>query len=121
MMRLAGLLTALLAIVPAHAGEADVVDVKVARESTGEYTFDVTVRHADAGWEHYADRWEVVGLDGTVYGTRVLAHPHDDEQPFTRSLNGVDVPDEISQVTIRAHDLVHDFGGKEMVMDLPGR
>jgi hypothetical protein len=41
----------------------------------------VTVRHADEGWEHYADCWEVLTLDGEVLATRELAHPHDNEQP----------------------------------------
>ena len=45
---------------------------------------DVTVRtNDDAGWDHYADKWIVEGPDGAVYGERVLAHPHENEQPFT--------------------------------------
>ena len=43
----------------------------------------VTVQHADTGWDHYADAWEVLAPDGTVLGTRTLLHPHTDEQPFT--------------------------------------
>ena len=104
----------------AFAGEADVTDVKVT--GSGErYNFSVTLKHADEGWDHYADKWEVVGPDGTIYGTRVLAHPHVDEQPFTRSLSGVEIPTGISQVTIRAGDSVHGFGGREMKVTLPGR
>ena len=48
----------------AMAGEADVVDVEVSKQGDGRFRFDVTVRHADEGWDHYADRWEVLGLDG---------------------------------------------------------
>jgi hypothetical protein len=121
MLRSCSIVTALLASFSAMAGEADVVEVKVTREAAGTFAFDVTVRHADAGWEHYADRWEVIGADGAIHGTRVLAHPHDDEQPFTRIQGGIKVPDGVSQVTVRAHDLVHEFGGKEMTVDLPGR
>ena len=75
-----------------QAGEADVV--KAAVENTGErtYRFDVTVAHADTGWDHYADKWEVLALDNTILGTRILHHPHVDEQPFTRSLSGVNIP-----------------------------
>jgi len=47
--------------------------------------FDVTLSHADTGWEDYADGWRVELEDGTVLGTRVLGHPHVNEQPFTRS------------------------------------
>lgn len=104
----------------AFAGEADVVDVKIT--GSGErFNFSVTLKHADEGWDHYADKWEVVGLDGTIYGTRVLAHPHVDEQPFTRSLSGVEIPAGIGKVTIRAGDSVHGFGGREMEVTLPGR
>ena len=103
----------------AAAGEADVVGVEVKRESAGTYRFDVTVAHADEGWDHYADAWDVVAPDGTVLGTRVLLHPHENEQPFTRSLGGVAIPDGIDRVTLRAKDSVHDYGGAEIEATLP--
>jgi hypothetical protein len=104
---------------PVMAGQADVVDVKVEQSSDHSYRFEVSVRHDDEGWNHYADRWEVLAPDGTVLATRVLHHPHVDEQPFTRSLAGVRIPEGISTVTIRAHDLVHGYGGKNMTVELP--
>ena len=73
----------------ASAGEADVVAVEAAREDPGTWRFDVTVAHGDEGWDHYADKWEVLAPDGRVLGARVLLHPHVGEQPFTRSLGGV--------------------------------
>lgn len=103
---------------PAMAGEADVVDVKVVKQGST-YRFDVTLRHADTGWEHYADRWDVVAPDGTVLGKRVLYHPHVNEQPFTRSLTGVKIPPGITKVTIRAHDKVHGLGGQTITVELP--
>lgn len=103
----------------ATAGEADVVDVKITRAGAGTYRFDVTVKHADEGWKHYADAWEVVAPDGTVLGTRTLAHPHENEQPFTRSLSGVRIPDGVDEVTLRAHDSVHELGGAEMRVQVP--
>jgi peroxiredoxin len=111
----------LLYCTQAHSGEADVVDVEVTADASGSFNFDVTVAHADAGWSHYANRWEVIGLDGFVYATRELAHPHDEEQPFTRSVSGVVIPHGIQKVALRAHDLVHAYGGQEMTVDLPGR
>ncbi|CAN0592823.1 unnamed protein product [Laminaria digitata] len=104
-----------------HAGEADVTDVQVHQASDGSWRFDVTVRHADEGWDHYADRWEVVDAEGNVYGTRVLAHPHVDEQPFTRSLSGIEFPDDLEEVIVRARDSVHGYGGAEVVIPLIGR
>lgn len=106
-----------LAAWPASAGEADVVDVKFDRNGAT-FTFHVTVAHGDTGWDHYADRWEVVGPDGTVLATRVLAHPHVNEQPFTRSQSGIEIPQGIRSVTVRAHDSVDGYGGNEMIVEL---
>lgn len=100
-------------IAPAvFAGEADVVAATAERTASGTYTVTATIRHADTGWDHYANRFEVLGPDGAIISTRVLAHPHVDEQPFTRSLVGVQIDAGIRTVTIRAHDSVHGYGGK---------
>ncbi|MEL6734841.1 MAG: hypothetical protein AAFO98_03020 [Pseudomonadota bacterium] len=103
--------------VAAQAGEADVVKVDV-RKTGDTYRFSVAVLHADTGWDHYANAFEVVGPDGTVLATRVLAHPHVNEQPFTRSLGNVAIPDTVQSVTVRAVDSVHGRGGAEIVVDL---
>ncbi len=110
---------ALLAASAAWAGQADVVAVEAHKASDGAWRFDVTVRHDDSGWEHYADRWEVLGPDGAVLGTRVLLHPHVGEQPFTRSLGGVAIPAEVRRVRLRARDSVHELGGKTVEVELP--
>lgn len=102
-----------------RAGEADVLDVKVRKNDDGGYSFSVAVRHADEGWDHYADRWDVVAPDGEVLGTRVLLHPHVGEQPFTRSLSGVKIPEGTGKVVVRAHDKVHGYGGREVEVELP--
>jgi len=49
-----------------------------------------------------------------VLATRTLLHPHENEQPFTRSLSGVRIPDGVTEVIVRAHDKVHGYGGAEM-------
>ena len=102
----------------ALAGEADVLAVEDAQDGAGTWRFEVTVKHADEGWEHYADKWEVLAPNGTVLGTRVLLHPHETEQPFTRALGGVAVPEGIERVTLRAHDSVHGLGGAEVTVEL---
>jgi len=111
-----GLSTLLLPAAMAVAGRADVLSATAQCSAASICTFAVTVRHADDGWSHYADRWEVVAPDGRVLATRVLRHPHLDEQPFTRSLEGVAILPAISQVTVRAHDVVHGFGGAEVTV-----
>ena len=99
--------------------KADVVDAKIKRMGNDIYWFGVTVLHRDEGWDHYADKWDVVAPDGTVLGTRTLLHPHVEEQPFTRSLDGVKIPGTVQNVIIRAHDSTHGYGGKEVTVDLP--
>ena len=101
------------------AGEADVVGVKAAKGKSGTWSFDVTVKHDDQDWDHYADRWEVLGPDGEILGVRTLLHPHVGEQPFTRGLDGVEIPGNIQKVVVRARDSVHGYGGKELVFVLP--
>jgi hypothetical protein len=102
-----------------HAGEADVLAVEVSAVGEHALRFDVTVRHADSGWDHDADAFEVVAPDGAVLGTRTLLHPHVDEQPFTRELTSVTVPDGITEVIDRAHDRVHGWGGDRLRVALP--
>lgn len=102
----------------AAAGEVDVLAVDARQAADGSWTFSVTLRHDDEGWDHYADRWDVVGPDGTVYGERVLLHPHVEEQPFTRSHSGVVIPEGVNSVAVRGHDKVHGFGGAEFTIDL---
>ncbi len=84
------------------AGEADVIAVEVRASGSQVFNFDVTVRSKDTGWDYYAERFEVVAPDGAVLGTRVLLHPHETEQPFTRELDGVRIAPSIGQVTVRA-------------------
>ena len=103
---------------PALAGEADIVAAEAVRDGA-DWRFTVTVRHADEGWDHYADAWEVRGPDGVVYGTRELLHPHVSEQPFTRSLSGVAIPVGVDRVTVRAGDSVHGWGGASVEVALP--
>lgn len=90
---------------------ADVLDVIVSAEGEGTYRFDVTVRSPDTGWDKYADLWEVRDPSGRVLGERVLAHPHVEEQPFTRSQSGIEIPAGVAIVTVAARDSVAGFCG----------
>jgi len=86
---------------PAPADPAEIV-AATARATGAGWQFDVTIAHGDTGWEDYADGWRVELADGTILGTRVLVHPHVEEQPFTRSLREVSIPDGVETVYIRA-------------------
>ncbi len=101
------------------AGEADVLNAEAQRSADGTFRFSVTLQHDDSGWDHYADRWEVLAPDGTLLAERVLVHPHVGEQPFTRSLSGVEIAPTIREVIIRGGDSEHGFGGAELHLALP--
>ncbi|GLQ07067.1 hypothetical protein [Sneathiella chinensis] len=100
------------------AGFADVMDVKIVKTGADLYRITVTVTHEDEGWDHYADRWDVLDEDGNLLGSRVLMHPHVEEQPFTRSLL-LALPMGVKRVVIRAHDKIHGLGGLEKSVDVP--
>jgi hypothetical protein len=116
---LVSLLLLCCTVSPLLAGEVDVINVTIVQENADRYQFNVTLRHKDVGWDHYADRWEILDPKNTILATRVLVHPHVDEQPFTRSLSGVFIAPNIHEVTIRGHDSVHGYGGKQLKVRIP--
>lgn len=93
------LLTAAASTAQADPAQVDAVTLDPRGDS---WTVSVTISHPDTGWDDYADGWRVETTDGEILGTRVLHHPHVEEQPFTRSLSGVEIPDGVSQVVVRA-------------------
>lgn len=99
-------------------GCADVIDGSIVATAAG-FTVSATVRSADTGWDKYADAWQVRAPDGEVLAERVLTHPHESEQPFTRSLTGVQIPQEMTIVVLAAHDLVAGFCGAEFAIEVP--
>ena len=105
--------------VPAIGGKADVLKVAIVPNGAGAFDLSVTLRHADSGWDHYANRWEVMAPDGQILAVRTLAHPHVHEQPFTRSLRGVAIPPTMTWIRVRGHDLVHGLGGREVTVSVP--
>ena len=108
------------ALLLAPAAAADMPEIlDVTAEKTGmSWRVDVTIRHPDTGWDHYADGWEVRDAAGTRLGERVLHHPHVDEQPFTRSLVNLDLPDGTREIFIRAHCSVDGWGDGTVRVDL---
>ena len=62
-----------------------------------------------------------MGKDGTVFGERILFHDHASEQPFTRDLYGVVIPNTVHEVVIQARDKRYGYGGRTVEVVLPGR
>ncbi len=77
---------------------AQVSNVRATQSQDGSWCFDTQVRHNDQGWQHYADTWQIADLKGNVLAIRELAHPHDNEQPFTRSLCNIKLPKALVKV-----------------------
>jgi len=82
------------------------------------WTFSATISSPYDSPERYADAFRVIAPDGTVLGVRELTHDHAAEQPFTRSLTGVAVPDDITDVTVEGRDLVNGWGGATVQVTL---
>ncbi len=109
----------LLLASPALAEEPVIEDIAVTRTGDNTFRFSVTIRHPDTGWEHYADGWRILDMDGNELGVRILYHPHVNEQPFTRSLDGVVIPAGTTQVQVQARDLPAGWNADTTVVTLP--
>ncbi|MCL6416798.1 hypothetical protein MIB92_14145 [Aestuariirhabdus sp. Z084] len=119
-LRVTLLLAALLAA-PFHttADEPTPVSATIESQGSGFFTISVTLKHADEGWEHYANRWEVLDGEGNILATRTLLHPHVNEQPFTRNLSAVRLPNSLDTIYIRAHDSKHGYGRRKIKLAVP--
>ena len=88
----------------------DIIDATAEQTNLG-WAFAVTVSSPYDSAARYADAWRIVGPDGAVYGTRELAHDHAAEQPFTRSLQAVEIPEGVDVVVIEGRDQANGWGG----------
>lgn len=108
---------AALAAAPASA-DAPIIETITAQNAGQGWSFSVTLRHADTGWDDYADGWRIETEDGTILGTRILAHPHVNEQPFTRSLGNIEIPAQLTSVYVRASDSVGGWADETTPFEL---
>ncbi len=107
-----------LALAPSAFADDAVIENVEARNASGGWSFSVTLSHPDTGWDDYADGWRVVLADGTELGMRVLHHPHVNEQPFTRSLSGVAIPDGVDEVFVEARTNADGWGAARQAVSL---
>jgi len=101
-----------------HANEVTIVDASIVATGSDRYRVSVTLEHADTGWDHYANRWDVLDEAGKLLGSRELLHPHVEEQPFTRSLT-LQIPSTVKQITIVANDSVHGLSEQSFALAMP--
>lgn len=92
--------------------QADIPKIEAVsvRPSGDKWIVSVTLSHPDSGWDHYADGWEILTEDGTSLGLRTLHHPHVNEQPFTRSLGPITLPEDAKSIWVRARCNHHGWG-----------
>lgn len=124
--RLAFVVVALAVLTsPAHSQPEqrfpDVIAVKVKVAAPGVFDFDVTVSSPYDTPSRYADGFRVSTTEGKVLGERKLLHDHQTEQPFTRDLYSVKIPDGIAKVVVQARDQKYGYGGKTVEVLLPER
>ena len=99
----------------------DVISVKVEVAQPGVFNFDVTVSSPYDTPSRYADGFRVSTIEGKLLGERKLMHDHQTEQPFTRDLYSVKIPEGIKKVVVQARDQKYGYGGKTVEVMLPGR
>lgn len=116
-VRIACLILACVFVSPVLANEVEIVKTRFEKYGNT-WTVDTTLLHQDSGWDHYADKWRVVDPRGNVLGERVLLHPHENEQPFTRSESGIKIPETTTIVYVEAHDKVHGWSRQHVRVDL---
>jgi len=97
---------------------AQVEQVRAKQSKDGSWCFSAQVRHNDQGWEHYANSWQIHDLKGNLLSKRVLLHPHDNEQPFTRSQCGIVIPKTLTHVVVSASCEEHGQGGRAVKLNM---
>lgn len=106
---------------PADASEErfpDVIAVDPQQAEDGTWRFSVTISSPYDTPQRYADAWRVLGPADEELGVRALTHDHANEQPFTRSLSGVEIPVEVTEVRVQGRDLLNGWGGASVVVSL---
>ena len=97
----------------------DVVDASATFDAgSGTWAFSVTLSSPYDTPQRYADAWRVIAPDGTELGVRELLHDHANEQPFTRRLDGVAIPEGIDVVTVQGRDQINGYGGATVAVEL---
>ncbi len=94
----------------------DVLAAQLTRNADGSFAIAVTIASPYDTPQRYADGWRVLALDGTVLGEHTLLHDHANEQPFTRTQQGVIIPSDVLSVTIEGRDLVNGYGGQTLTV-----
>jgi hypothetical protein len=96
----------------------DVVDAGLERDGDT-WRLNATLSSPYDTPERYADAFRALGADGEVLGVRELLHHHADEQPFTRSLDDLAIPEGVDEIVVEGRDLEHGWGGGTVTVEVP--
>lgn len=96
----------------------EIVGAKATMGEVGQWSFEVTVSSPYDTPDRYADAWRVLDGDDIELGVRELSHDHAGEQPFTRDLSDVAVPDDVVVVFIEGRDLINGWSGQRFALEL---
>lgn len=99
----------------------DVVDATATDNGDGTWTFSATLSSPYDTAQRYADAWRILDEDGTELGIRILGHDHQNEQPFTRTLAGVEIPEGTTTVTVQGRDQISGWGGETATLSISRR
>jgi hypothetical protein len=97
----------------------DVLEAELEPSGGDTWSLSVTISSPYDSPERYADGWRVLAPDGTVLGNHELPHPHPNEQPFTRTQTGLEIPQDVQKITVEARDLKNGYGGETVTISVP--
>lgn len=101
--------------------EAEYPDVLAAElTSDGDsYSLSVTMSSEYDTPDRYADGWRVLDAEGNELGTWELGHDHAGEQPFTRTQSDLQIPADVTEVTVEGRDQANGYGGGTVTVPVP--
>lgn len=97
----------------------DIESAEISGDPGGPYSFAVTMSSPYDTPDRYADSMRVRSADGDVFGERPLTHDHAGEQPFTRDISDVQIPDGVTEVLVEGHDQKSGWGGDTVTVAIP--
>ncbi|MDN5813746.1 MAG: hypothetical protein L0H40_12015, partial [Micrococcaceae bacterium] len=94
-----------------------IVDASATQGGDGTWTFEMTLSSPYDSPERHADGWRVTAGD-QVFGEMTLTYNHAAQQHFTRTQTRVQIPNDVSTVTVQGRDLENGYGGSTLEVGL---
>ena len=91
------------------------IGAKVVRMGDDRYQFEVNIAHEDDSWEHFVDRWEVIGKGGKILASYYMYYPRIGEGIVWKELRGIKVDPGTKYVIYRLHAKGDGYGRDKLV------